>query len=379
MIVCGHTQSDQILTTPIVGANGNVVYQVLINNQNSPGSFSGLGNIAIMNFTADGRFANISYYATVHNKYYYEGNADIKFDFDAKEAEPERTGVEFDNVKTSGVSHPDGYYKSEDKLSALPVTYEAWVNVKDYEAFKIGGTVLSNRAKGKNSYFELELLPFGQISLKYNNEGTKKTYTFPVEADSSRSDVNPVRIWNDGWHHLALVHDTANNKIKCYIDGVFASEMGAEGFAVPAAANMGKTLYLGVGGEDGYTKFGASGAFAGIISDAALYSDVRTDAEIKSDYENGANVADGALLVAYEISSFNQKRGAEDISGNGVDLKWYSSNIVMDSTKESYSTVKGLDTIPQTYEMWIYLPAALLSDAKSDVISETAMQQTITV
>jgi pilin isopeptide linkage protein len=36
-----------------------------------------------MNFTADGRFANIAYYSTVHDKYYYEGSADIKLDFDA--------------------------------------------------------------------------------------------------------------------------------------------------------------------------------------------------------------------------------------------------------------------------------------------------------
>ena len=83
MIVSGHTHSDQILTTPIVGEKGNVVHQVLVNNQNSPEHFKGLGNIAIMNFTADGRFANIAYYSTVHDKYYYEGSADIKLDFDA--------------------------------------------------------------------------------------------------------------------------------------------------------------------------------------------------------------------------------------------------------------------------------------------------------
>ena len=368
MIVCGHTQSDQILTTPIVGVNGNVVYQVLINNQNSPWQLSGLGNIAIMNFTADGRFANIAYYATVHGKYFYEGNADIKFDFDAKDAVPERTGVEFEEVKTSGVSHPDGYYKSEDKLGDLPATYEAWVNVKDSDAFKTGGSILGNREKGKNSYFALELLPWGQISLKYVNEGTQKTYTFPVEPDSSRPTVNPVRIWNDGWHHLAVTHDVANNKIKCYIDGVFASEMSADGFALPAFSNMSSTLYLGSDGEDGHSKFGASGSFAGVISDAALYCDVRTDAEIKSDFENGVSAGDADLLAAYDISSFNQNRDIEDISGNGVDIKKYNSNIVMDGTKESYSTVKGLDAIPQTYEMWIYLPAVLLSDLKSDVI-----------
>lgn len=83
MIVCGHTHSDQILTTPIVGKNGNVVYQVLVNNQCSPDYFKGLGNVAIMNFTADGRFANIAYYSTIHDKYFYEGSSDIIFDFDA--------------------------------------------------------------------------------------------------------------------------------------------------------------------------------------------------------------------------------------------------------------------------------------------------------
>lgn len=83
MIVSGHTHSDQILTTPIVGKNGNVVHQVLVNNQCSPEHFKGLGNIAIMNFTADGRFASVAYYATVHDKYFYEGSADIKLDLDA--------------------------------------------------------------------------------------------------------------------------------------------------------------------------------------------------------------------------------------------------------------------------------------------------------
>ena len=91
MIVCGHTHSDQIICTPVVGDTGHVVYQVLIDGQfgdlalNGDGNgLGGIGVVALMYFTEDGRFAKIEYYSTIFERYYYEGHTDISFDFDAE-------------------------------------------------------------------------------------------------------------------------------------------------------------------------------------------------------------------------------------------------------------------------------------------------------
>ncbi len=164
MIVSGHTHSDQILTTPIVGEKGNVVHQVLINNQCSPEHFKGLGNIAIMNFTADGRFANVAYYSTVHEKYFYEGSADIKLDLDATASA---------TTDISGkVSLADGSIKEGDFSFLLNSSDSKFAVDSSKTPVKV-----ANAADGS----------FVFKDITFEKEGT---YYFVISADNSVNDKN---------------------------------------------------------------------------------------------------------------------------------------------------------------------------------------------
>ncbi len=224
----------------------------------------------------------------------------------------ERTGITIERIKTKGVTHPEGYYLSDKKLEEIPVTYEAWVYMSSSKTYPQEGNVILGNIPhiygiGTDNWFSFELkngcepkLMFG-----YNNK-----------------EVTEVVFWKEGrvpkdkWTHLVLVHDQAAKTVSCYLDGEL-KETKSFNFK-PDKTTIDNLLFLA---GDGYSA--NRRAFTGTLGDVAVYSDVRSAAEVKSDYENGASIGDEDLLLYYQLSADMDGKDAPDLSGNGYNMNYY--------------------------------------------------------
>lgn len=88
MVMSGHIQSDDIVIRDAIGENGNTVKQILIDSQTSDRNMKGLGLVAMMYFTRDGKNVRIEYYSTVLKKYFRDSNSHLEFALDLPEKAP---------------------------------------------------------------------------------------------------------------------------------------------------------------------------------------------------------------------------------------------------------------------------------------------------
>lgn len=236
----------------------------------------------------------------------------------------ERTGITIDNVKTDGVTHPEGYYWSGKQLEEFPVTYEAWIYIP-YEFYNEEGNVILGNiphsyAVSTNYWFSFEIKWKGEPKLMF---GDGDTVVEVVLWESSRIPA-------DRWTHLAIVHDINNSSVKCYVNGQFTQtkKFGVADFK-PDEKILDNPIALA---GDGFSA--NQRAFAGSIGDVAVYSDMRTTTEIVNDYRKGPDVNDENLMLYYKLSEDKNGKDIEDLSGNGYDMKYYSMFITEDEMED---------------------------------------------
>ncbi len=224
----------------------------------------------------------------------------------------ERTGITIERIKTKGVTHPEGYYLSDKKLEEIPVTYEAWVYMSSSKTYPQEGNVILGNIPhiygiGTDNWFSFEL-----------KNGCEPKLMFGYR----NKEVTEVVFWKEGrvpkdkWTHLVLVHDQAAKTVSCYLDGEL-KETKSFNFK-PDKTTIDNLLFLA---GDGYSA--NRRAFTGTLGDVAVYSDVRSAAEVKSDYENGASIGDEDLLLYYQLSADMDGKDAPDLSGNGYNMNYY--------------------------------------------------------
>jgi len=66
MVLCGHVLSDDIMPRVDKGVHGNDVLQMMINGQDLDGIYRGIGFLALMRFSADGKDMEITYFSPYH-------------------------------------------------------------------------------------------------------------------------------------------------------------------------------------------------------------------------------------------------------------------------------------------------------------------------
>ena len=79
LVLSGHDSSNKIVYTQSNGVYGNKVNQLLINPETLDEEFGGLGLVAMLYFSEDGKKVDVRYYSTVRNEYYKAVN---QFSFD---------------------------------------------------------------------------------------------------------------------------------------------------------------------------------------------------------------------------------------------------------------------------------------------------------
>ena len=247
----------------------------------------------------------------------------------------ERTGITVERVQSADVfgealTHTKGYYMTDKKLEALPVTYEAWVYIPSEVYDTASGVILGTQwdiwndtwtgGNSGDTHFSFGIRAGGHPTLVYGKNGSKQVW------EATGKGVIPA----DKWTHVVMGHDTraANRHVWCFIDAggeggwsTFEKVGQGAGLLELDASALDNPVYLAGDGIGGTSHALDSGI---ILGDVALYSDLRSASggEVKSDYTNGPDLTDPNLILYYQISSANQNKDIKDASGNGYDMKY---------------------------------------------------------
>lgn len=80
MVLCGHIDDENLEAIKTTGENGNVVTELLIDPQNTDLLFDGgVGLVAMLYFSNDGKNVELRYYSTI-KKQYYKANNQFSFE-----------------------------------------------------------------------------------------------------------------------------------------------------------------------------------------------------------------------------------------------------------------------------------------------------------
>jgi hypothetical protein len=225
-------------------------------------------------------------------------------------AADKHSGITFERTTTNSVNHPVGYYNTEKRYEKMPITFEAWVYVpKNVYSSRCGAILGNYQSFAKDDYVNFEVHSNGIPRLVFgDNAGNMYDYKFaraPIPADK--------------WTHVAIVYGTGTdgNQISCYINGQFKQRTTVkEWYSAPDEVRDNMICLAG-----DYRALNEQ-AFRGTLGDVWVYSDIRSDAEILSDYQNGPDLADGELMMFYELSKAQPKSDIPDASGNGYDMTY---------------------------------------------------------
>ncbi len=217
-------------------------------------------------------------------------------------------GTSFKGVAKADYSLTDGitfsaneYYEITKKLQKMPQTFETEIYVSQGLSGRIGD-IFSNYNSGLASSISLDIVDGGKPCLYYDT-ANGQTWNRVVNYD----------VRTGGWVHLTVVNDQQNNEFICYINGVEVDRTISATYAKDIEVNF------IIGGDN---RADNSSYFKGRIRSLALYSDVRTPAEIASDINYGADKNDANVIAVYDMPSTLSKNDVPDLSGNGYDVNY---------------------------------------------------------
>ena len=198
-------------------------------------------------------------------------------------------------------------YKLE-KVITVPIkTFEATVYFpKNFISSERGGVIIGNYNSNVDCV-NFEIYSNGAPRLYIHKSGT--TYNFVFDK---------ANVYKGEWVHIAIVRESSS-KTSCYINGELVQSItkSAPDIVTPSVHVLG-----------GDQRSGNEQYFKGRIKNVALYDDVRTSDEIKSDM---TAVGKDGLIASYELDGLTGPDSIADKSGNGFNAK----------LKKSYFTEKA--------------------------------------
>ena len=309
LVMCGHDPSESIVVNRSNGENGNVVTSMLIDAQDVEADEGSMGMVAMLYFSEDGRKLQVEYYSTAKEKYFMNSNQfSAELDI-VDEEEPVVYGAGY--VPVAGELVTSGAY------AAFPKTIEITFSTTNVA----NRTILWGNCDGKTKDFinlELEKTS-GLVYLNMTLNGTTYRHSFTGVQKDITATGKPVR--------LTLVMEDA--AIKLYVNGELkqtrTASNGGDGAKTMAAlwASAAKaTLPAGWAiGDDLRGLYRLDGT----IYDVAVWSDARTEAEVRGSSIEDVETAGykDNLLAAYNFWAgylYSEKKFDKDLSGNGIDL-----------------------------------------------------------
>ena len=182
--------------------------------------------------------------------------------------------------KSGTVFAVDEFYRTAKRLDKHPHTYEAWVKVAKNAPASELGVVAGNYTNGKNASYGFEIRKNGNpfLWMGYGGSGTDQRLSF-----------DKVDLRTGEWTHVAVTFDSTT--AYCYVNGELKQTLSAK---LPDV-DMTRTDVLCIGGDlrSGNGRWLKSTE----LSSVALYSDMRTEAEIRADMAQIA-LDDADILAA---------------------------------------------------------------------------------
>ncbi|MCM3761888.1 S-layer homology domain-containing protein [Alkalihalobacillus oceani] len=205
-----------------------------------------------------------------------------------------------DDFPSEGVNFADGQPDlATDMMEESPRTVEAWVNVpEDTPASQRVGVILGNYWVG--SYSDIP-----EFSFEVYSNGTPRIYWKGIKDNILDYRANGVNINRGDWVHVAIVLDEENNRGITYINGVRVHDA-----VLRTNANMQKLLPskagalagLKIGSDYRYEDDGTpTMAFGGEIADVRVWSTVRTEEEIKNNYNTFLTENETGLIGNWKL------------------------------------------------------------------------------
>ena len=242
-----------------------------------------------------------------------------------------------------------GKYEVAENISGIE-TFETWIYMPKYYSNSIGGTIFGNFRSANGAKVVFEIYKDGNPRMFYTNANGSTSY----------HRFTNVNLKNGAWSHLTIVHDTASGEARCYVNGELKQTLtdNVAAYGANAFNNkflIGRDTSLRYAEGDGeYWENRADQYFKGFIKEIRLYSDVRTDAEIASDYAGMLNITDKNLLACYDITPDSQYSNITDLSRNGYDVTYHQllweEEYVEPVTDYAYSFAVVGDTQTFTYQ-----------------------------
>jgi len=270
----------------------------------------------------------------------------------ANAADPERTGRKF---------AVDEYYRTAERLDKQPHTYEAWVKVEKGAPATALGVIAGNYKSSSSSSYGFEVREKGNpfLWISTNPGGVSRRISF-----------DQIDLRTGEWTHVAITHNETT--AWCYINGELKQTVSAD---LPAI-DMTKTGQLCIGGDlrSGNDRWLKNTE----LSSVALFSDIRTEDEIKADMQS-VQSSEADLLACYDLST-NGASALKDLSANRRDLaytgKMYESQPPAADTEKGgiaftsdpYKIEKSIDTAIKTFEATVYFPESFISSERGGVI-----------
>ena len=243
-----------------------------------------------------------------------------------------------------------GKYEVDKKIDTAIETFETWIYLPKYYTNSIGGTIFGNFRSQNGAKIVFEIYKDGNPRLFYTNAEEKTSY----------HRFTSVNLKSGAWYHLSIVHDVASGEARCYVNGELKQTVTENvlAYGTNALSNkflIGRDTALRYAEGDGeYWENRADQYFKGYIKEIRLYSDVRTDSEIASDYAGTLDIADDGLIACYMISPEDAYNNINDLSGNGYDATYkqllWEEEYVQPITDYAYSLAVVGDTQTVTYQ-----------------------------
>lgn len=239
----------------------------------------------------------------------------------------------------------------------MPNTFEAVINID--ESFTSSGVIFGNQ------YCKMDAYVLDSINFSiFGNGNPRIGYKLPSgEAREYIFTEVDVRTGKDV--HVAIIRDSENNLISCYVDGEFIQsyECEFEDFI---------TTELFCIGSDNRTW--DSACFNGTIKSLAIYSDARTASEIIQD-KTAIDIKDKDLLSYYELDNVYDNK-IVDKSGNGYDAE--KTYLWLDKTGKEFDYSYSIDIVGDT-QMVTYYHSDKLSKIYDYIVNNAKRKKTLHV
>ncbi len=217
----------------------------------------------------------------------------------------------------------DEQYIVTDKFRAMPRTFEAVFTV-DKASLTGNATVIGNDGYINDAF----------IAVGLNKNGQPRVYLRPATGYTSEKSYvfKKVNVATGEKVHLTITLDSANKKLHCYVNGKLAQTIS--NVTIP---DFEQKYTFAIGGD---YRNGNKTFFPGVMKSVAVWSDVRTESEIATDYSKGADATDANLLASYNLARC-EKHLIDDLSADDNDLYklklWLDKDEVEPVTDYEYS------------------------------------------